>query len=110
MIREIKFRAWDRFNQKMISARALSKQHFDVYKSLTNPNGDLKFMQFTGLFDSLGKEIFEQDIVSYGEDKYLVGIEYGCASACFIGGDGCKPLYEICSFIKIVGNSYASKE
>lgn len=74
-MREIKFRAWSRFDQKMFSAKKIAGQPWNVLGSMTNQNGDWKFMQYTGLKDKNGKEIFEGDILE-SLDKRLSVIEY----------------------------------
>jgi len=55
-MREIKFRAWDKNRKEMCP---------DCINSMGNPNwraGKI-FMQFTGLHDKNGKEIYEGDVV-----------------------------------------------
>lgn len=66
-MREIKFRAWNKNSEYMGNP-------FDLYEELTldhmaNNTGiwvkDTVFMQYTGLTDKAGVEIYEGDIVSY---------------------------------------------
>jgi uncharacterized phage protein (TIGR01671 family) len=75
MTREIKFRAWDKKRNEML-----------IPDGLTNPVNSLNpdvfvHMQFTGLKDVHGKEIYEGDIVDFAGIKWMVGY-YGM-NACF---------------------------
>ena len=92
MSREIKFRAWDKFTKQMpfegfhlfgeVLTFHLLSQWCDENpnpnhsSSLLRPN-DIEIMQYTGLKDKNGKEIYEGDIVKAGE---LIGIIEWCNS------------------------------
>ena len=60
-MREIKFRAWNNAEKKMYPEVEDIRERYEIY-----------LMQYTGLKDKNGKEIYEGDIVEY---KYLNTLE-----------------------------------
>ena len=93
-MREIKFRAWFEMEKKMVTHDRLSIS-YDNGEGFTfafddwGEKGTLNYilMQYTGLKDKYGKEIYEGDIVSEKwqnplankaeDDRYLIEFEHG---------------------------------
>ena len=61
MKREIKFRVWN--GEQMISPDYIKRDGFAYWKEDSIPVSSNKLMQYTGLKDKNGKEIYEGDIV-----------------------------------------------
>jgi uncharacterized phage protein (TIGR01671 family) len=82
MTRVIKFRAWDGY--EMLKDVPTWTDDFtdmlnETFKMWANPElrfQHLKLMQFTGLVDKNGKEVFEGDVVRWGMNKVEDAIRY----------------------------------
>ncbi len=130
MTREIKFRAWMNDSRKMSTpftlddyARDQDGEYGDNYFN-DYPKGNRILMQFTGLKDKNGKEIYEGDIIKY---QGLEGFDYKekeetISEVAFIGG-AFVPVYLstrnhhnsddemiIVEDLEVIGNIYENPE
>jgi hypothetical protein len=125
MTREIKFRAW---NSAGVGMKMLGDEEAKriLYNNTSNTelfhNKAAVIMQFTGLKDSKGNEIYEGDVYKANGQNYAVYFNNGA----FAGGksiDSCSPLgwdadgeYEdmiesgFYNNIEIIGNIYENPE
>lgn len=68
-MREIKFRVWDSQNKSMYGWENLTDSNWKL-QELYKPAVGIIFMQFTGLKDKNGKEIYDGDIVTLCNFNY----------------------------------------
>ena len=111
MTREIKFRAWDKINNKMI----LDCGIYNHFYFGENYQKNIAWMQFTGLKDKNRKEIYEGDIVRVGDEKSELIEEIKwvdsknwngkCAGVGFVNH---ATVYE--TKVEIIGNIYENAE
>lgn len=71
--------------------------------------GEYVLMQFTGLKDSKGKEIYEGDVVKFIEENLIGEIRYQ-DDAFVMGGLGIKSAARFPEKYKIIGNIYENPE
>ncbi len=124
-MREIKFRAWSKLLNKMLSHEDLNK----TLKNLTKIeyiagiflplNSDVEVMQYIGLKDSNKNEIYEGDIVKiedyFGED--IIGrVIYDEATAGYVFHKGNERNYfqmtlDLEDYVHyVIGNIYENKD
>ena len=106
-MREIKFRAWSKKKKKMIYNW---QDTTNVESFGFDGNGYFEIMQYTGLKDKNGKEIYEGDVFEWDEgDLYI--IEWIEQEGCW----GTSSRIWLCNsnwrgYIKVVGNIYENPE
>lgn len=122
-MRVIKFRAWDSENRQMLDVQELNFEdcfyggEMQIKTTMYNDYFDYRempLMQYTGLKDKNGKEIYEGDIVKLG--TYTKGVvEYSNKYAQFIIINTktieyeCEPLGDY-EKIEVIGNRYDNPE
>ena len=85
-MREIKFRAWDKLKNKILFIDQLEFCRGELKKiicfdgeMMANQPDRYSIMQYTGLKDKNGKDIFEGDIIATtmtGKDRQTMVVEY----------------------------------
>lgn len=117
-MRDIKFRVWDKENKTMNKARKLDflgnrvKINNDIDFVLnmnSKKNQNIELMQYIGIKDKKGKEIYEGDIVRYFKDELAI-IEF--KRGCFVieSKNHIDYFHEILGEIEVVGNIYENED
>lgn len=111
-MREIKFRAWDNDNDRWVESfsirndgafeEMIDQDNIKYYNGCEIGSmilgGNIELMQYTGLKDKNGKEIYEGDIFGRYKDKYNKNSEGESLDVvAYVGWDseyGCYDIYE----------------
>ena len=112
-MRDIKFRAWDHVNNVMLHANF--GEVLDIgeewtawdlpIESPTNTGMPFEVMEFTGLTDKNGVEIYEGDIVSGRDSDAEVKLFHGCWMA-FYGEHKYFNVHFHLVELEVIGNIY----
>jgi uncharacterized phage protein (TIGR01671 family) len=109
MAREIKFRAWCPESETMWDVREIA---FDVQMLTIGLHDEyidnIELMQFTGLLDKNGKEIYEGDVVHLNGLKGKIGWHDGAFT--FHHWDDIDLLHTTYPYIEIIGNVFENPE
>ena len=120
-MREIRFRAWDKRNKKMLSVPTLYFDDTDYTASTIRERNNFlsigeesELMQYTGLKDKDGKEIYEGDIVdhyaTYGTVIFEDGM-FSLSTSAKVNFGFRQPLcYIHTTECEIIGNIYETPE
>ena len=106
-MREIKFRAWDKVCKHILRQKDNWRVYLNGGVSINNvwSTTNLILMQFTGLKDKNGKEIYEGDICSHPDQK-TKSIEFSPFGGWLVGFYiGTNPCY-----LEVIGNIYENPE
>ena len=102
--REIKFRVWIKVSQRFATWEDIChKKNF--HRLIDNP--DYILMQYTGLKDKKGVEIYEGDIIDYDGEIANVTYENIMVSFC-VGGNSFDNSET--KYMKVIGNIYENQE
>lgn len=108
--REIKFRAWDKERREMLDYFEIGCRGMIICDEENEPQ-NIELMQFTGLLDKNGKEIYEGDIMQH-TDPFDIPfiINWNDEQAAFVfNDDGCGYSLNDKSF-SVIGNIFENPE
>lgn len=111
-----KFRAWDKSQNKMYQVRGINFDNEDLWLKINETQimganlFEVELMQYTGLKDKNGTEIYEGDIVfdSHCEENGKVIFDEGCFAIEW--ETTIEDLFENCDIYEVIGNAYQNPE
>jgi uncharacterized phage protein (TIGR01671 family) len=130
MSREIKFRAWDKLYSKMHNGedvylalhggRVIQDSYFTTESQcasvgfedfIVDRQDQFELMQFTGLLDKSGKEIYEGDLLKAAKTGKIYPVEWDGRDAHFHAQEGQFILMSYnWQYAEVIGNIYENPE
>jgi len=111
MKREIKFRAWHPLNKEMLYPYATGFSSILTSGDLLNRFDPEHLMQFTGLFDRLGKEIYEGDIIQLNDIICPITFNDGAFQMVTLESQGrSNAIQDRVRHFEVIGNIYENPE
>lgn len=119
-MRETKYRIWDKTCKKMVAVRSIDFDYVDEEGYLEEghvtanhrcdllPFDEVKLMQYTGMKDKNGLEIYEGDIVETPSSKTKYLVDY--AEGCFVGRIKYREYTTLYKALRVIGNIYENPE
>lgn len=117
-MRKLKFRFWNKddkvlWENEEIAMIIIEKDKisplFDTGAEYRDIGGNIVTMQYTGLIDKNGKEIYEGDIVRYFKDELGV-VDFVLGSFIVDSTSYTDTFYELMGEIEVIGNIYENSE
>lgn len=110
-MRKIKFRIWSKINNSMSPSMPLKELCYQEYDKTLDPFNDnyVVWIQFTGLKDKNGKEIYEGDVVRRNNNEQLKEIVWNdtqIAGFAYQVGAYYNGIVEPSDELEIIGNIY----
>lgn len=122
-MREIKFRAWDKYAKEMVFAKTIdfgingAECIVDSSGIIGEVSSEWDLEQFTGLYDKNGQEIYESDVVkctAHGSNNvFVMQVAYSDVWAMFyVYSDSHKPRGLTVAYhdFEVIGNIHENKE
>lgn len=121
MSREIKFRAWIKKEKKMVNVFLMSLTEkwigYQIFyeeekkkKFEFSDSENFKLMQYTGLKDSLGNEIYEGDILWNEYDEEYGEVIFDEGEWKLLESNISQNLFSMLDVVEVKGNIYENEE